>query len=171
MKKSELRTLVREEILVSSYEIMTESVNPDNHYDFEHTRKNLWEFKDRKGVKQFLIIHQSLHKGDTKAEIKFGWIDENGKERYDKPSSYDARIFNTHVFILLNEIIKHYSEYFDEFYLEAVDPLRHRLYRQTLNTFLDKIKYKLERATIKTNPEKKDEIMKKIAQNIEENLK
>jgi hypothetical protein len=45
---------------------------------------------------------------------------------------------------MINEIIKYYSEYFTEFYLEANDSLRHRLYRQTLNKFLDKTKYKLE---------------------------
>jgi len=41
MKQSELRQLIREKLIVSSYELMFESVNPDNHYDFEHTRKNL----------------------------------------------------------------------------------------------------------------------------------
>jgi hypothetical protein len=144
MKKSEFQHIIREELIVSSYEIMFESVNPDNHYDFEHTRKNLWVFKDRKNIEHFIIIHQSLYKGNTKAEIKFGWLDENNKERYSKPPSYDARIFNTHIYIMINEIIKYYSEYFTEFYLEANDSLRHRLYRQTLNKFLDKTKYKLE---------------------------
>jgi hypothetical protein len=144
MKKSEFQHIIREELIVSSYEIMFESVNPDNHYDFEHTRKNLWVFKDRKNIEHFIIIHQSLYKGNTKAEIKFGWVDENQNKRYDKPSTYDERIFNTHIYIMINEIIKHYNEYFTEFYLEANDSLRHRLYRQTLNKFLDKTKYKLE---------------------------
>jgi hypothetical protein len=144
MKKSELQQIIREELIISSYELIFEQVDPSNHYDFEHTRKNLWVFKDRKNTQHFIIIHQSLYKGDTKAEIKFGWIDENSKERYDKPPSYDARIFNTYIYILLNEILKHYSEYFTEFYLEANDSLRHRLYRQTLNKFLDKTKYNLD---------------------------
>lgn len=143
MKKTDLQQTIREEFIVSSYELMFEQVEPSNHYDFEHTRKNLWIFNDRKGTKCFIIIHQSLYKGNTKAEIKFGWVDENSKERYDKPPFYDARIFNTYIYILLNEIIKHYSEYFTEFYLEANDELRHRLYRQTLNKFLDKNKYSL----------------------------
>lgn len=144
MNKSELYQLVREELIVSSYELIFEYVNPDNHYSFEHTRKNLWVFKDRKDIQHFLILNQSLYKGDTKAEIKFGWVDENGNKRYDKPPTYDEKIFNTYIYILLNEILKYYSEYFTEFYLEANDSLRHRLYRQTLNKFLDKNKYSLQ---------------------------
>lgn len=144
MKTSELRQLIREKLIVSSYELMFESVNLDNHYDFEHTRKNLWVFKDRKNIQHFIILNQSLYKGDTTAEIKFGWIDDKGNKRYDKPPTYDDKIFNTYIFIFLNEILKYYTEYFTEFYLEANDNLRHRLYRQTLNKFLDKNKYILE---------------------------
>lgn len=144
MKQQDLKQLIREELIVSSYELMFESVNPDNHYDFEHTRKNLWVFKDRKDIQHFIILNQSLYKGDTIAEIKFGWVDENGSKRYDKPPTYDERIFNTYIYIFLNEILKYYTEYFTEFYLEANDSLRHRLYRQTLNKFLDKTKYILE---------------------------
>ena len=144
MKKSELKYLIREELITSSYELMFESVNPDNHYDFEHSRKNVWVFNDRKKIQHFIILNQSLYKGDTVAEVKFGWIDENKTKRYDKPPTYDERIFNTHIYIFINELLKYYSEYFSEFYLEANDALRHRLYRQTLNKFLDKSKYVLE---------------------------
>lgn len=143
MKSKDLTQLIREELIVLSYELMFEQVNPSNHYDFEHTRKNLWIFKDRKNIQHFMIMNQSLYKGDTKAEIKFGWIDENNNKRYDKPPTYDEKIFNTCIYILLNEILKYYSEYFTEFYLEANDSLRHRLYRQTLNKFLDKNQYTL----------------------------
>jgi len=144
MDKQDLKKLIREEIIISSYELMFESVNPNNHYDFEHSRKNLWIFNDRKNIQHFIILNQSLYKGDTIAEIKFGWVDENGSKRYDKPPTYDERIFNTFIYIFLNEILKYYTEYFTEFYLEANDSLRHRLYRQTLNKFLDKTKYILE---------------------------
>ena len=144
MKKSELKHLIREELIVSTYELMFESVNPDDHYDFEHSRKNIWIFNDRKKIQHFMILNQSLYKGDTIAEIKFGWVDEIGNKRYDKPPTYDERIFNTHIYIFTNELLKYYSEYFTEFYLEANDVLRYRLYRQTLNTFLDKSKYSLE---------------------------
>ena len=48
------------------------------------------------------------------------------------------------MYIFLNEILKYYSEYFTEFYLEANDSLRHRLYRQTLNKFLDKTTWEEE---------------------------
>lgn len=144
MDKQDLKKLIREEIMISSYELMFESVNPNNHYDFEHSRKNLWVFNDRKNIQHFIILNQSLYKGDTIAEIKFGWVDDNGNKRYDKPPTYDEKIFNTHIYIFLNEILKYYSEYFTEFYLEANDNLRHRLYRQTLNKFLDKTKYILD---------------------------
>ena len=143
MKKEKLKQIVKEELIVSTYELMFEQVDPSNHYDFEHTRKNLWVFEDRKNIQHFIIINQSLYKGDTKAEIKFGWTDQKNNKRYDKPPTYDERIFNTHIYILLNEILEHYAEYFTEFYLEANDALRHRLYRQTLNKFLDKGKYRL----------------------------
>ena len=65
MEKYDLKQLIREEIIISSYELMFESVNPDNHYDFEHTRKNLWVFKDRKDIQHFIILNQSLYKGNT----------------------------------------------------------------------------------------------------------
>lgn len=143
MKKETLMQIIKEELITSTYELMFEQVDPSNHYDFEHTRKNLWVFKDRKEIQHFIIINQSLYKGDTEAEIKFGWVDEKGDKRYDKPPTYDERIFNTHIYILLNEIIKYYSEYFTEFHLEANDSLRHRLYRQTLNKFLNKNQYNL----------------------------
>ena len=144
MVKPTLKQLIREELITSSYELMFENVNPNNHYDFEHTRKNLWVFKDRKDIQHFIILNQSLYKGDTVAEVKFGWTDDRGNKRYDKPPTYDDRIFNTYIYIFLNEILKYYTEYFTEFYLEANDSLRHRLYRQTLNKFLDKNKYILE---------------------------
>ena len=143
MKKTDLQQIIREELITSTYELMFESVNPNNHYNFEHSRKNVWVFKDRKDIPYFIIINQSLYKGNTRAEIKFGWVDDTGNKRYDKPPTYDEKIFNTYIFILLNEILKYYSEYFTEFYLEANDSLRHRLYRQTLNSLLDKDKYKL----------------------------
>jgi len=144
VKKSQIKQLVKEELITSSYELMFESVNPNNHYDFEHSRKNLWVFNDIKDIQHFIILNQSLYKGNTTAEIKFGWVDDKGTKRYDKPPTYDERIFNTHIYIFLNEILKYYTEYFTEFYLEANDNLRHRLYRQTLNKFLDKTKYILE---------------------------
>jgi hypothetical protein len=144
MKKSELKQLIHEELIVSSYELMFEQVNPSNHYDFEHSRKNLWVFKDRKDIQYFIVINQSLYKGDTVAEIKFGWTDQENNKRYDKPPTYDEKIFNTYIYIFIYEILNHYSEYFTEFYLEANDGLRHRLYRQTLNSILDKNKYTLK---------------------------
>lgn len=143
-EKSRLQKLAGINLIEESYELMFESIDPSNHYDFEHTRKNVWEFKDRIDIQYFIIINQSLYKGETKAEIKFGWVDDKGVKRYDKPPKYDERIYNTFVYIFLNEILKYYSEYFTEFYLEAIDPLRHRLYRQTMNNFLDFNKFSLE---------------------------
>jgi len=142
-EKLRLQKLAGINLIEESYELIFESIDPDNHYDFEHIRKNVWEFKDRIDIQYFIVINQSLYKGDTKAEIKFGWVDDKGVKRYDKPPKYDERIYNTFVYVFLNEILKYYSEYFNEFYLEANDSLRHRLYRQTLNKFLND-KYKLE---------------------------
>lgn len=143
MKKLELRQVIKEKFITSTYELMFESVDPSNHYMFEHTRKNVWVFKDRKDIQHFIILNQSLYKGDTKAEVKFGWVGENGDKRYDKPPTYDEKIFNTHLYIFLNEILKYYSEYFTEFYLEANDSLRYRLYRQTLNKLINKTQFSI----------------------------
>lgn len=149
MKVSEFKDLLKTELITSTYELLTESINPQDHYTFEHTRKNLWEFKDRKQITHFIIINQSLYKGDTSAEIKFGWIDDTGSRRYDKPPTYDEKIFNTHTYIFLYEILRYYLEYFTKFYLEAVDSLRYRLYRQTLSKLLDRDLYDVEEVETK----------------------
>jgi hypothetical protein len=144
MKMDVLKNLIKEEIVSLSYELISENINPDDHYDFEHSRKNLWTFKDRKDFHHFIIIHKSLYKGEDDAEIKFGWIDDNKVKRYDKPPTYDERVFNTHIYILYEEILKYYGEYFDSFYLEANDLIRYRLYKMALNNTIDKSKYILE---------------------------
>lgn len=141
---SRLRQIIRDELIQSSYEIMTESINPDYHYEFEHSRRNAWKFKDRIGTDYFIILNQSLYKGDHITETKFGWIDSNNQKRYDKPPVYDERVFNTFIHIFLTEILPFYSQHYSEFYLEALDPLRFRLYRIALNKFLDKSKYTME---------------------------
>jgi len=143
MKQSELRQIIKEELIVSSYELMFESVNLSNRYDFEHSRKNIWVFKSKDNISCFIVINQSLYKGDNKAEIKFGWVDDEGVKRYDKPPTYDEKIFNTYIYIFIEEILKYYKQYFNEFHLEANDDLRYRLYRQTLNKFIDKSNFEI----------------------------
>lgn len=144
MKKEILKKLIKEELISLSYDLISENINPENHYDFNRARKNLWTFKDRTDIQHFIIIHKSLYKGEDDSEIKFGWIDDKNIKRYDVPPSYDERIFNTHLYILYEEILKYYKEYFDNFYLEAIDSIRYRLYRMALNNTMDKSKYILE---------------------------
>ena len=155
MNNNILKKLIKEEIVSLSYELISENINPDDHYDFEHSRKNLWDFKDRKNFKYFIVIHKSLYKEEDDAEIKFRWIDEKNIKRYDKPPTYDERVFNTHIYILYNEILKYYGEYFNSFYLEAIDPIRYRLYKMALNNTINKSKYVLEEV-----PEKNTIIIK-----------
>jgi len=144
MKDIILKKLIKEELISLSYELISENINPENHYDYSRSRKNLWTFKDRTNIQHFIVIHKSLYKGEDDTEIKFGWIDDKNIKRYDVPPSYDERIFNTHLYILYEEILKYYKEYFDNFYLEAIDPVRYRLYRMALNNTIDKSKYILE---------------------------
>jgi hypothetical protein len=144
MNKLSLLKLFREDLISSSYEIIEEGINPSIHYPFERERKNLWTFEDRSRNKHFIILNQSLYKGDTVAEVKFGWIDSKGDRRYDKPPTYDEKVFNTHLNILLEEILNYYGKYFTDIYLEAIDQLRYRLYKRALNNNLDRSKYQLE---------------------------
>ena len=136
--------LLGEELIESTYEILFEIVDPSNHYDFQHERKNLWIFIDKNKIKHFLIINKSLYKEENIAEVKFGWIDNGEKLRYDRPPHYDERVFNTHIYLFIHEILSYYGPHFKEFHLDATDPLRHRLYRQTLSKFLDKGKFSME---------------------------
>lgn len=144
MNNFNLLNLFRQDLIDTTYQLLEEGINPDQHYDFTKDRKNLWSFSDRRHNKHFIILNQSLYKGDTVAEVKFGWIDSKGVRRYDKPPLYDEKVFNTHLYIFLEEILSYYGPYFTHIYLEAVDALRYRLYRRALNLHLNKSKYKIE---------------------------
>lgn len=144
MSSVSLINILRDELISSTYELLEEGIDPTYHYDFKKDRKNLWTFLDRDENQHFIILNQSLYKGDTVAEIKFGWVDKNGNRRYDKPPIYDERVFNTHLHIFIEEILAYFASYFTDIYLEAVDSLRYRLYRKSLNIHLDKSKYEFE---------------------------
>jgi len=128
---------IHNQMIEDSYDLIIESIDLNNRYDFEHTNRNRWIFKDRIGSTHFTVVNKSLDT-DNACEIKFGWIDKNGQKRYDKPITYDERIFNTHIYIILNEIIPAYKDSFRYILLKATDELRYRLYRMNIDKFVDK---------------------------------
>lgn len=145
MNKSQLKELIHQEIIESSYELMTEIINLAFHYDYDRKRKNAWYFTDKANIYHFIIIHKKLTGNLDQAEVKFGWVDIlTGQPRYDKPGTYDEKIFNTHLYILINEILPlHLNTFEDGIILTPTDELRYRLYRIALNKELNKSKYSL----------------------------
>ena len=137
--------MAQDTILNESFRALTEAVNPSNHYDFEKERRNMWTFLDKSGIKHFIIFHKDLvNLSENRGEVKFGWVDENTqKPRYDIPPQYDERVYNTHLYVFLNEILPHFSKFINGIILKPTDTRRYRLYRMSLNKFLDKQKYEL----------------------------
>lgn len=131
---------IHENMFQESYDLIIESVNPDNHYDFKHHNRNRWIFNDRTGVTHFTVVNKSMDYNNA-CEIKFGWVDEKGIKRYDKPLIYDERIFNTHIYIIINEILESYKDLFKYIILKATDDIRYRLYRINISKFLFKSNY------------------------------
>lgn len=83
--------------------------------------------------------------------MKLWWKKDNSLPNYSPPHyydnlKYDTRIFNTHIFILLNELFPYFFKSLPEepVFLKATDKLRYRLYKITLNNHLDKTKYELK---------------------------
>ncbi len=132
-----------DEIQNSSIDLILEVLNINNHYHFERERNNLWSFLDKIGTKHFIILHKDLSsKIQNDMELKFGWYDGENP-RYDRPNSYDDKIFNTHLFIFFHEILNQFKEYKLIYNFKPTDIYRYRLYRMAINKYLDKAEYEL----------------------------
>ena len=125
------------------------SLNSDDLYHYTKTGQSWYEFKDKNNIRHEIRLEKGV--GD-RYEIKLWWWNEKtNKPSYDPPATYgnfkyDTRIFNTHIYILLNELIPYFFKNFTRWniILTATDKLRYRLYRITLNNHLDKTKYELK---------------------------
>jgi hypothetical protein len=143
---------ISEIITLENYTLVAEwvSLNKDDLYDYQlHSGFVAWYFfVDRNGITHEIRLTKGAKE---KWEIKLWFLDKDDKPNYTAPNvygdlKYDTAIFNTHIYILINELIPYFfSKLPDEkVYLPATDKARHRLYRITLNNHLDKTKYKLE---------------------------
>lgn len=142
-----------ESIDLQTYYYLTEILNTNNRYTFDYTPRFTATFVDNNNVEHFIKINKSLYDNDVdKYEVKFGFIGKNKTLSYDRPNIHynvnpDEKIFNTHLYILLDIFIEKLDFFtlanVNRLYLPSTDYARFRLYRIALNKFLDKSKYNL----------------------------
>jgi len=68
---------------------------------------------------------------------------DEDKASYDKPPYSDDKVFNTHLHIFFNEILKYYGQYNLSYIFKPTDNVRYVLYRMAMNKYLDKNKYEM----------------------------
>ena len=148
IKSKEYRSMdLWNQLLNESYVLIAENVNLDHVYDYKSKGKNWWEFKGGRDIQHEIRLVYSPDLDNKELSVKFYWIKDN-KPNYEKPPYTDERVFNTHIKILIEEILPKLSEYFrtfniDKLTLDPTDSSRYRLYRIALNQVLDKSKYEL----------------------------
>lgn len=142
---------LNEQLTLQTYYYLAEVFDKKNVYSHNMVG-NFWAtFTDDNKVKHFIrIIYQPLSK--PRYDVKFGFLDRNGKPSYGQPNVHynlhpDEKIFNTHIHILLDVFIDELNFFeksnTDELWLPATDYPRYRLYRIALTKFLDKSKFDL----------------------------
>jgi len=144
-KNKELEQLI-DETITSTYILLSEVLDINNIYEYKRNnqRKNLWLFTDMNNINHFIIINKDLKiDNDRTFEIKFGWL-KNNKPNYEKPQNYDDKVFNTHIHILINDILKEYDKYNLIYSFKPTDKYRFRLYKIAITKFLDLNKYNVE---------------------------
>lgn len=142
-----------ESIDLQTYYYLTEILNINIRYPFDYTPRFTATFADNNNVEHFIKINKRLYDNDVdKYEVKFGFIGKNKTPSYDRPNIHynvnpDERIFNTHLYILLDIFIEKLDFFtlanVNRLYLPATDYARYRLYKIALGKFLDKSKYNL----------------------------
>jgi hypothetical protein len=150
-------TSLEEQICLETYSYLVEfQVDPGNHYDYINGGKGFYTFIDKNGYKHF----SRLIKENDRWEIKIGYFDkESNRPVYERPKiyknlEYDEKVFNTHVHIVINELLPYFFEHElvseDEkvLYFPALDAPRYRLYRIAINKFVDKSKFVVDSKTL-----------------------
>ena len=134
------------EIIVDEmYMFMNETMNKENYYKYELVHPytaTYWRFKSRSDTEHRIRMFPKVDKVTHKRyyEIKFGMYDSKlDAIIFDEPPENDDKVFNTHVKIAVDEIIKKHTE-INEYRLPVVDEdlRRVRLYRIAINMYLDK---------------------------------
>lgn len=137
-------------ILLENYTLTSEwvSLNKDDLYEYSKTGNCWYLFIDRNKIKHEIRLVKGIK---DRYEVKLWFLDKDNKPNYSPPNvyndfKYDTRIFNTHIYILLNEIIPYFFKELpkEKLYLPATDKLRYRLYKITLGNHFDKTTFSLE---------------------------
>jgi hypothetical protein len=147
---------VEEEIDLGTYSVLAElRLDLNNVYSYQETLKGMYGFKDNNEYEHFI----RLVKENDRWEIKVGFFKKGTTQPiYDRPKlydenlNYDEKIFNTHLKILFDEIFPYFfnnSNIDDKtLYFPALDIPRFRLYRISLNKFVDKNLYNIDSNTL-----------------------
>jgi hypothetical protein len=142
-------TSVKLSILLENFTLIAEwiSLKQDDVYPFIQTGRGWFSFIDRNKIQHEIRLTTGK---DNRYEVKIWFVDDARKPNYSPPNiynniKYDTRIFNTHIFILINKILSYFFGRLsaETLYLPATDSVRYRLYRIALNNHLDKTKYEL----------------------------
>ena len=142
---------VSEQIESVTFDYLCEVTDINNVYPYKSSEGFVATFQDNNNIQHFIrIVYQPLRQ--PRYDLKFGFFDEKGKPSYDRPNLHynlhpDEKIYNTHLSILLQQFLEK-DDFFgkaniDKLYLPAIDHLRYRLFRKSINKFLDKNKYKM----------------------------
>lgn len=132
-------------LLNDMYLFMKENINKESYYEYEPVppyHDSYWKFTSMHGVDNRIRMVKYVDKKINKPyfEIKFGMYDPDADViSFDEPLENDHKVFNTHVKIAVDEIIKKHPE-INEYRLPIVDEdsRRARLYRMAINKYLDK---------------------------------
>jgi len=140
---------ILEKILLESYTLIGENIDLGNIYDYKKEGSSIWSFFDKHDIKHYTKVNYNPGVEDKQITVKFFWVGEDGKPKYDKPPYTDERVFNTHLKIFIEEILplmKSYEDHFgiDYITLDPTDKIRYRLYRMSLNQIIDKSEYEVK---------------------------
>ena len=144
---------INEQIDGSTYIYLAEIlITPTDFYSYISEGRGFYTFIDRENYKHF----DRLVFNNDRWELKLGYFDKDtARPVYDRPKiykdlKYDEKVFNTHLKIVLDELIPYFFERTTIpdnekiLYLPALDVPRYRLYKIALLKFIDTKTYKIE---------------------------
>lgn len=145
---------LKEQIDLETYSLLSElRLNLENYYNYINSKiRGMFLFEDDNKIEHFIrLVFEN-----NRWEVKIGFFKVNSSiPIYDRPHiynnlDYDEKIFNTHLKILIEEIIPYFfsnksiSNENKKLFLPALDIPRYRLYRIALSKFINKSIYKIK---------------------------
>lgn len=136
-----------DQMIFETYSLIAEMVDLNHVYEYTGS-KSWYHFIARHDVEHHIKMNYSPL-DIPEVDIKFFWMD-NGKASYSIPRHNDEKVYNTHMKILVDELLPYFekvvSKYhnIDEVKFYATDHIRYRLYRMTFNKIIDKTKYDIQ---------------------------